>query len=131
MKKKKLIIDASCIVAVLKQEDTAGEVLAKINGYELVSAACLPYEIGNSLSKLIKRNLIDADDAVSFFNLFSKLPVSLIDVDFENSLRFSGEEKQYAYDMYYLDCAVRTGCPLLTFDEGLISIAKKRGVVCL
>lgn len=131
MKKKQLIIDASCIMAVIKQEETANEVMEKSNGYELLSADCLPFEVGNSLSKWLKRDLISAEAAVHCFELYKKLPVTLINVNFENSLRYSAAEHQYAYDMYYLDCAVRKGCSILSFDERLISIAKQRGIKCL
>ena len=127
-KKKSLIIDASCIMAVIKQESTAQDVMEKSEGYELLSAACLPFEVGNSLSKWIKRNLMTKEAAVKCFELYRKLPITLLDV---TSLSYAADEKHYAYDMYYLDCALRTGCPILTYDEDLSKIAKKRGVVCL
>lgn len=131
MKKKRLIIDASCIIAILKQEPLARDVLMKTAGYELRSAACLPFEIGNALSKLVKRNLLKTDEALNCFELFQKIPLSLLDVDFDNALQLAGEESHYCYDMYYLDCALRTGNPLLTYDRDLIAIAKRRGVTCL
>lgn len=130
-KKKSLIIDASCIMAVIKQESTAQDVMEKSEGYQLLSAACLPFEVGNSLSKWLKRNLMTKEAAIKCFELYRKLPIALLDVDFETSLSYAADEKHYAYDMYYLECALRTGCPLLTYDEDLSKIAKKRGVVCL
>lgn len=131
LKMKKLLIDASCIMAIISQEESANIVIQKSSGYQLFSAECLPHEIGNALSKCLKRNLISVEQAVNFFNLYKKLPITLLNIDFENAIRFAAQENHYAYDMYYLDCAVRNACPLLTFDEELISIAKKRGVVCL
>ena len=129
--KKRLIIDASCIMAVIKEEDTADEVINKSAGYELYSSECLPFEVGNSLSKWLKRDLMTVEHAVKCFALFKKLPVTLLEVDFEKSLQLANEEHHYAYDMYYLDCALRTGSPLLSFDEHLVQIAEKRGVLCL
>lgn len=130
-KRKSLVIDASCIMAVIKQESTAQDVIEKSEGYELLSAACLPFEVGNSLSKLLKRNLMTKTAAIKCFELYRKLPVKLLDVDFEASLSYAADEKHYVYDMYYLGCAIKTGCPLLTYDEDLIKIANKRGVICL
>lgn len=126
-----MVIDASCIMAVIRQEESAQEVMTKSNGYELLSADCLPFEVGNALSKWLKRNLMTADAAVHCFELFKKLPVTLMNVDFENSLKYSAEEHHYASDMYYLDCAVRNRCPILSFDEDLVSVARKRGIECL
>ena len=118
-------------MAVIKQESTAQDVMEKSEGYQLLSAACLPFEVGNSLSKWLKRNLMTKEAAIKCFELYRKLPIALLDVDFETSLSYASDEKHYAYDMYYLDCAIRNRCPILSYDEGLISIAKKRGIKCL
>lgn len=130
-KKKSLIIDASCIVALLRLEPLSETVIQKAKEYEFLSPDCLPYEIGNCLSKLLKRNLISATHAVKLFELFNKLPVKFLDCKIENALSLAAEEKHYIYDMFYLECALRTGSPLFTFDEELMDIAKKRGVQCL
>lgn len=55
----------------------------------------------------------------------------LVDVDFNNALEFCAQENHYAYDMFYLDCAVKNRCPLLTLDKKLSEIAVMRGVLCL
>lgn len=131
MKRKSLIIDASSILAILQKEEASLTVLEKTKGYSLLSSKCLPFEIGNSLSKKLKRNLISLENSKKIFSIFQKLPIELVDSDFDKALSYSSEEKHYAYDMYYLDCAIRNNCPLLTLDDRLYQIAVKRGVVCL
>lgn len=130
-RKNSVVIDASCIMAIIKQEPSAMEVIDRLKGFNLCSSQCLPFEIGNALSKLMKRHLIDVGQACRFFELYKKIPIKLLECDFVDSIRMAGEEKHYCYDMYYLDCALKSGSPLFTMDERLSSIAKKRGVTCL
>lgn len=106
-------------------------ILQKTKDSILVSAKCLPFEIANSLSKQLKRELIALEQARKIFSIFNRLPIELVDVDFNNALEFCAQENHYAYDMFYLDCAVKNRCPLLTLDKKLSEIAVKRGVVCL
>ena len=57
-KNRQLIIDASCVMAVISDSDEREIVLKKAEGYEILSTECLPYEICNCISKMIKRNMI-------------------------------------------------------------------------
>lgn len=131
MRQNTILIDASAILALLLKENEAVGILEKTKNTLLLSAKCLPFEIANSLSKQLKRQLISLEKAQKIFSIFNRLPIELIDVDFNSSLEYCSKENQYAYDMFYLDCAVKNKCPLLTLDKKLSEIAVKRGVVCL
>lgn len=131
MKQNSIIIDASAILAVLLKEEDAMNILQKTKDSVLLSAKCLPFEIANSLSKQLKRQLIALEHVQKIFSIFNRLPIELVDVDFNNALEFCAQENHYAYDMFYLDCAVKNKCPLLTLDKKLSEIAVKRGVLCL
>ena len=69
-----IIIDSSCIIAVLLGEDEGNIVKKATRGARLVSAACLPYEVGNSLSSAVKRHRIGPEDAVLAYREFLKIP---------------------------------------------------------
>ena len=69
--------------------------------------------------------------AGEIYREFQKLPVRLIDPDIEKAVRIAAEENHYAYDAYYIACALDKGFPLYTFDGGMVEIAEKRGVKCL
>ncbi len=75
MKQKSVIIDASAIMAVLLKEDEAMNVLQKTKGSVLLSAKCLPYEIANSLSRQLKRQLIALEQVRKIFSIFNRLPI--------------------------------------------------------
>lgn len=127
----KIIIDASCVLAVLLGEVSAEEIIKKTEECQLFSARCLPFEIGNALTAAIKRRRISVEDALMVFEEYKKIPVTLIEPDFSASIKYGGEENQYAYDMYYMSCALSNGFPLLVFDKRFKEIAEKRGVKCL
>ena len=126
-----IIIDSSCIIAVLLGEEQSSKVREITKGTRLNSAVCLPYEIGNSLSAAVKRHRISSDDAVLAYKEFLRIPVRLIEPDISKAVKIAAQESQYAYDAYYIACAIDMGIPLYTLDNGMIDIAEKRGVKCL
>ena len=126
-----VIIDASCIIAILADEPERNIVIEKTKGTELIAPACLPYEIGNSLTAMVKRHRIDSTKAVETMEMFKKIPIRLLEPDIVQSVKIASEENHYAYDAYYISCALERNIPLLTFDKTLIEIAERRGVKCL
>ena len=130
-KNRQLIIDASCVMAVISDSDEREIVLKKAEGYEILSIECLPYEICNCISKMIKRNMISMEKGLDLFEQFESIDISYIEPDFETTLKIVGEEKHYSYDAFYIENALRLGVPVLSLDKGLIAVAEKRGVTCL
>lgn len=126
-----VIIDASCIIAVLEEEPERDFVLKMTKGVTLYAPSCLPHEVGNSLSAMVKRHRIDTIKAVEAIKMFNKIPVQLLDFNLEKAVQIATEENHYAYDAYYIECALEKGCPLFSLDGGLIEIAKRRAVKCL
>lgn len=126
-----IIIDASCIIAVLLGEEKAIEVKEKTKGTTLVSPFCLPYEIGNSLTACLKRRRINNEQAIFAYKQFEMIPIRFIEPDIKTAIQIAAEENCYAYDMFYVTCALDTGLSLYSLDNGLVNIAKKRGVKCL
>ena len=126
-----IVIDASCIIAVLMEEPERDTILQKTEDTFLYAPLCLPYEIGNSLSAMAKRHRIDTAKAEEAIEMFYQIPVQLLQFDIEKAVSLATQENHYAYDAYYIQCALEHGLPLLSLDKGLFEIAKKRGVLCL
>ena len=61
---------------------------------------------------------------------WSPIPNQL-DPDFSNVLSLAHKTGMYAYDAYFLDCALRYGAPLLTLDKKLRATAISVGVKIL
>lgn len=126
-----IVIDASCILAFLLNQDDNNLVAKTTEKKILLSPTCLPFEIGNALSKLIKRNLLTTSEAILVLHEFYKIPIRLIEPDIANSVVIAAESNSYAYDSYYLCIANQLSEPLFTFDEKMKSTALKRGIKCL
>ena len=89
----------------------------------LIAPTCLPFEIGNALSKMIKRNLLSTTEAILVLHEFYKIPIRLLEPDIANSVVIAAESNSYAYDAYYLNIANQLSEPLFTLDEKMKSYA--------
>ena len=54
-----------------------------------------------------------------------------IRTDFVNAITISKQTGMYAYDAYFLDCAIRLKTPLLTLDRKLMSAAQELNIKVL
>ena len=126
-----IVIDESCILAFLLNQDDNNLVVKTTEKKTLLSPTCLPFEIGNALSKLIKRDLLSTTEAILVLHEFYKIPIRLIEPDIANSVVIAAESNSYAYDSYYLNIANQLSEPLFTFDEKMKSTALERGIKCL
>ena len=126
-----IVIDASCVLSFLLNQDGSENVVSTVGENRLVAPSCLPFEIGNVISKLIKRKLISVYEGVSVFHEFARIPIRLIEPDIPNSIVIAGESESYAYDCYYLNIAAQMVLPLFTYDDKMKETAEKRGIKCL
>ena len=128
---KTIVIDASCILAFLLNQDDNDLVAKTTEKKILIAPTCLPFEIGNALSKMIKRNLLSTTEAILVLHEFYKIPIRLLEPDIANSVVIAAESNSYAYDAYYLNIANQLSEPLFTLDEKMKSTALERGIKCL
>lgn len=128
---KSIVIDASCILAFLLNQDDNDLVAKTTENKILIAPSCLPFEIGNALSKLIKRDLLSTTEAILVLHEFYKIPIRLLEPDIANSVVIAAESNSYAYDAYYLNIANQLSEPLFTLDEKMKSTALERGIKCL
>ncbi len=126
-----IVIDASCVLSYLLNQEGSDDVVSIVGENRLVAPSCLPFEIGNAISKLIKRNLISVYEGVSVYHEFARIPIRLIEPDIPNSIVIAGESESYAYDCYYLNIASQMVLPLFTYDDKMKETAEKRGIKCL
>ncbi len=126
-----LVIDASCILEFLLNQTNKDSVVKTVGSARLVAPSCLPFEIGNALSKLIKRKLISIYDGVSVYHEFARIPMRMMELDIPNAIVIAGETESYAYDSYYISLAKQLSLPLYTMDGTMKTNAVSRGVACL
>lgn len=121
---KKIVVDASAILAVITHEQHRAGLLAVTENAELVAPASLPWEIGNALSAMFKRSRIDLAQAQRIRASYHQIPIQLAEVSLEEAVALAYELGVYAYDAYMLVCARNHRAPLLTLDRGLRKAAE-------
>ncbi|MCL2244630.1 MAG: type II toxin-antitoxin system VapC family toxin [Treponema sp.] len=118
-----ILIDASALMPVLIDEQDKGQIIAVTKGHELLVPSVLPYEIGNALTRLKKRQILNDRQVLAVYKEFLKIPLRFMDIEIEKALQIACKYNIYAYDAYYLETAYRLDLPLLTLDSQMKKIA--------
>ena len=114
-----VVIDTSALIAVIVGEPERNKIVESTTGNTLIGPGSIPWEIGNAFSAMFKQNRLTLDEACKGLVIFDGIPLRYIKTDFVNALKISKQANIYAYDAYFLDCAVRHKAPLLTLDRKL------------
>ncbi len=121
----KIVADTNTFLAVALNEPEKSQIIKLTTGHELIAPDVLPFEIGNAISSLMKRHIIDANEAVTVWDSTQKIHVELYRTDVRAALEIASRFKIYAYDSYFLECASHLKLPLLTLDKRLSDIAEE------
>lgn len=123
-----LVIDTSALLAVLLNEPARPALISATEGYDLVGAPTLPWEVGNALVAGFRRNRLSASQIRQAWASYQTVPVRLAEIDAEHALEIALEAGVYAYDAYVLETARAERLPLLTLDRGLERAAHRLGL---
>jgi predicted nucleic acid-binding protein len=97
-------------------------------GSDLVAPEVLPFEVGNALAAMMKRNALTADEVISAWDMVQNIPVDLRRIDIRAAIKIATQYNIYAYDAYFLECAINLRSPLLTLDRLMKKIAREIGI---
>ena len=120
----KIVVDTNAFLAVSLDEPEKKWLIEATDGHDLVAPAVLPHEIGNALSSLVRRKLLTEAQLAAAWDAAAAVPVELAPVDARAALLLAGHFRIFAYDAYFLQCALETKSPLLTLDRGMKHVAK-------
>lgn len=123
-----ILVDANIYLAVILDEPEKNKIVNLTQNLGLVSPLVLPYEIGNALSAMVKRNRLTRAQILECFDIYNKIPVRLVDVDIEGALQIASNYNIYAYDAYYLEIARRFKLNLFSLDKRMLSVAIDMGI---
>ncbi|MBE0643511.1 MAG: type II toxin-antitoxin system VapC family toxin [Bacteroidetes bacterium] len=121
----RFVIDTSAVISVITNEPNRTAIVWSTRGAELLAPASLHWEVGNAFSAMMRRGRIGRADAIKAVQAYQQIPLRLLDVDLQVSLRIVEETGMYAYDAYVLACAQSNRAPLLTLDRDLKEAARK------
>ena len=119
-----IVIDTSALIAVIVGKPERIKIIELTTGNTLIGPGSIPWEIGNAFSAMFKQNRLSLDEAEKGLSIFTNIPLRYVELDFSNALRLSKAVNMYAYDAYFLDCAIRYKSPLLTLDNKLKAAAQ-------
>lgn len=123
-----IVSDTSALLAVILGEPERDRIVKLTLGHTLVGPAAIPWEIGNAFSAMVKRRRLTLDEAQQGLRIFQTIPLRLLKVDMARAISLAHNAGLYAYDAYFLECAIRHDAPLLTLDHGLRRAAKEAGL---
>lgn len=124
----RVVADTNIFLASVLEEPEKERIVALTSGHELVAPEILFYEIGNALSALAKKAVLDADEVNIAWETVQQIPVQLTIVDIGSALRIATAYAIYAYDAYFLECAMRMRAPILTLDKKMKLVAGEIGI---
>ena len=124
----RIVADTNTFLAVALDEPERNGLIEVTRGHDLVAPAVLPYEIGNALSSLVRRKRLTEAQLAAAWDAVAAIPVELALVNVRAALLLAGHFRIYAYDAYFLQCALETKSPLLTLDRQLRHVAERLDV---
>jgi len=123
-----VVADASALLAVVLDEPERDVIIEATEDAVLTAPEALPFEIGNALTAMRKRRRIEEEAVLPAWEAIQKIPVRLISIDVGAAISLALAHGLYAYDAYYLHCALALRRPLLTLDRGMRATAKDLGI---
>jgi len=124
----KIVADTNTFIAVALNEPEKDMIIRLTEGHDLIAPEVLPFEIGNALTAMMKRNALKAGEVILAWDMVQYIPVDLRRIDIGAALNIATQYNIYAYDAYFLECARNLRSPLLTLDQQMKGIARKIGI---
>lgn len=124
----KIVADTNTFIAVALNEPEKDMIIRLTEGYDLIAPEVLPFEIGNALTAMMKRNALEAEEVILAWDMVQYIQVDLRRIDIRAALNIATQYNIYAYDAYFLECALNLRSPLLTLDRQIKGIAQEIGI---
>ena len=123
-----IVINTSALIAVIVDEPEREKIINLTSGNTLIGPGSIPWEIGYAFSSMLQQNRINLDEANKGLIIFSSIPLRFVETDFFKAISLAKQVNLYAYDTYFLDCALKHSAFLLTLDRRLKQAAQSLGI---
>ena len=124
----KIIADTNVFIAVALNEPEKVKIIRITEGHDLIAPDVLPFEIGNALTAMMKKNALKKEEVASAWEIVQEIPVDLRHTNIKSALGIAIKFNLYAYDAYFLECAYNLRSPLLTLDLAMQRVAREIGI---
>ena len=127
----KIVADTNTFIVVALNEPEKGKIIQLTEGHDLIAPDVLPFEIGNALTAMMEKKVLKKEEVAAAWEIAQRIPVDLRRTDIKSALNLAIRFNIYAYDAYFLECAVNLRSPLLTLDLGMQKVARQIGITIL
>jgi predicted nucleic acid-binding protein len=127
----KIIVDTNTFIAVALNEPEKGKIIELTEDHDLIAPDVLPFEIGNALTAMMKKNALKKEEVLSAWEIVQQIPVDLRHTNIKSALSIAIKFNLYVYGAYFLECAENLRSPLLTLDLGMQKLAREIGISIL
>ncbi len=77
----KIIADTNTFIAVALNEPEKEKIIQLTEGHELIAPDVLPFEVGNALTAMMKKNSLKKEEVESAWEIIQQIPVDLRQID--------------------------------------------------
>ena len=127
----KITADTNTFIAVALNEPEKSKIIRLTEGHDIIAPDVLPFEIGSALTAMMKKKALKKNEVASAWEAVQHIPVDLRNTDIKSALKIAIKFNIYAYDAYFLECAVNLRAPLLTLDRGMQRVAQEIGITIM
>jgi len=120
------VVDASALGALVFGEPRAEEISAKLSGTQMVAPALLWFELASICMKKIKAHPQLRNHLFDAFLLALHLPIEVIEVDQEQTVRIAIQTGLTTYDASYVWLAREVNGELITLDKVMLRALKSK-----
>ncbi|MBN1547026.1 MAG: type II toxin-antitoxin system VapC family toxin [Syntrophaceae bacterium] len=124
----KIILDTSVIVAVLTNEKHKQRLIELTKDTDLVAPSSLHWEVGNAFSAMLKKKRITIEQTFRALAAYAGIAIRFYEVSLKEVLSLCSKANLYAYDAYFIACALQLKSPLLSLNKDLLAAAAESGV---
>lgn len=123
-----IVADTNVFLAVALGEPERSRIVELTTGHELAAPQVLPFEIGNAISAMNRKGALDSHEVVPCWDTVHAIPVELRPIDIRSALALAARFSIYAYDAYFLECALSLRTAILTLDRQMKRVARELGI---
>jgi len=127
----KITADTNTFLAVALNEPERSQIVRLTVGHHLIAPEVLPFEVGNARTALMKRGRLRPTQVAAAWDSVQAIAVQLHAIDVRSALGIAARFGTYAYDAYFLECALSLRLPLLTLDRGMQHVARQLNIPVL
>ena len=91
----KIVAATNTFIAVALNEPEKDMIIRLTEGYDLIAPEVLPFEIGNALTAMMKRNALEADEVILAWDMVQHIQVDLRRIDIRAALNIATQYNIY------------------------------------